>query len=838
MSELYDVQEVELRWQKIWDESGLYQVDQDDPRPKSYVLSMYPYPSGAAHQGHIKNYTFGDLNVRYRTMKGEAVLSPFGFDSFGLPAENAAIKTKIHPREFTEARIDELKTSVKRLGSMYDWRRVTKSHDPEMIKWSQYIFIKLFEANLAYKSQAQVNWCPGCQTVLANEQVHSDGTCDRSGDIVERRNLSQWFFRITQYVEELLGSIDGLDWPERVKIMQRNWIGKSVGAKMKLAVSGAPNLAIDVFTTRPDTVFGMTYVVISPEHPLATLFASDEVRSDGFLSRELIDSELFSISKEQSDEVHQFVESVKNLTDLDRISTSDTRPKRGVFSGVNVINPFTDKAVPLYIADYVLMSYGTGAIMAVPGEDQRDYDFAKVFGLPIIRTVQAPVDFDGEAYTGTGVKINSDFLNGLTIDEAKDKSIEWLEDRELGEKSIQYRLRDWLVSRQRYWGCPIPMIYCDACGIVPAKVEDLPILAPDDVEFLPTGESPLSRHLSFKHTTCPICGGEATRETDTMDTFVDSSWYFLRFCDPLNLKEPFSMDALKAWMPVDQYIGGIEHAILHLLYARFFTKALSDLGLAPKELREPFTKLFTQGMIRMDGSKMSKSKGNLISPQKYFDTVGADALRLFHLFVGPPADDFDWTSQADEMIEGMSRFLARVYRIATDVTPSDGSQNQAESDTLQLTANKAIAKATIDYDRWSYNTVVATLMTLTNQIYKSKVAGASETSVNDAIDILIKLLAPMTPHIAAEMWSLRHDGEIVHVQPWPVANEAVLLGARETLILQVGGKFKDKVVVEPDIDEEGALELALANSKVKNAIATGVPSRVIYKLPRLINLIP
>ncbi len=838
MSEIYDVQEVELRWQKIWEESGLYQVDLDDPRPKSYVLCMYPYPSGAAHQGHIKNYTFGDLNVRYRTMKGEAVLSPFGFDSFGLPAENAAIKTKVHPREFTEARIAELKASVKRLGSVYDWRRETKSHDPDNIKWAQFLFIKLFESGLAYKAEAPVNWCPGCQTVLANEQVHSDGTCDRSGDIVERRNLSQWFFKITQYVEELLRDIDELDWPERVKIMQRNWIGKSIGAKMTLAVQGAPELGIEVFTTRPDTVFGMTYAVIAPEHPLVAILTSDEIRRQKFIDANAIEPSRFVVLEERANEVRAFVDSVKNLTDIDRVSTSEGRDKRGVFSGVNVINPFTGDPVPLYIADYVLMSYGTGAIMAVPGEDQRDYDFAKIFGLPIVRTVATPDGFDGEAYSGAGEKINSGFLNGLSIEEAKLAAIDWLAQNDLGQSSIQYRLRDWLVSRQRYWGCPIPMIYCDKCGTVPAKLEELPILAPDDVEFLPTGESPLARHYSFRFAKCPKCGANAIRETDTMDTFVDSSWYFMRFCDPFNDKVPFSLEALDQWMPVDQYIGGIEHAILHLLYARFFTKALADLGLAPKDLREPFSRLFTQGMIRMDGSKMSKSKGNLISPEKYFDSVGADALRLFHLFVGPPADDFDWTSQADELIEGMAKFLSRVYRLATQESEKPTLVNEKESATLSLATHKAIEKATIDYDRWSYNTVVSTIMTLTNQIYKSKSANASDESVQSAIDAVILLLAPMTPHIAAEMWSLRHDGEIVHVQPWPEPDRTLLALAKETLILQVGGKFKDKLIVDPDIEEQEALRLALAHPKIAASLLNGAPSRVVYKLPKLINLIP
>lgn len=836
MTEVYNVQEVERKWQRIWEESGIYQVDEDDTRPRSYVLCMYPYPSGAAHQGHVKNYTFGDLNVRFRTMKGEAVLSPFGFDSFGLPAENAAIRTKIHPREYTDARIDELRSSVKRLGAVFDWRRESKSHDPSMIKWSQIIFARLYEAGLAYKAEAPVNWCPGCQTVLANEQVNSDGTCDRSGDIVERKNLSQWFFRITSYADDLLEGLESLDWPERVKTMQRNWIGRSVGAKMKLKVAGLSDYSIEVYTTRPDTSFGMTYAVIAPEHPFVELITSSKIQDEKWKIDNVVSPE-FSVSEQNSREIQDFVQSVKNLSDVDRVTTTSERPKRGIFTRCSVMNPFTGKLVPLYIADYVLMTYGTGAIMAVPGEDQRDYDFAKVFDLPIIRTVAPPEGFEGDAYTGSGEKINSEFLNGLSIEEAKSKAISWLQERDLGVASTQYRLRDWLISRQRYWGCPIPIVYCDKCGTSTVPVDDLPVLAPDDVEFLPTGESPLARHAIFSKAVCPKCGGPATRETDTMDTFVDSSWYFLRFCDSFNSKEPFSLTALEEWMPVDQYIGGIEHAILHLMYARFFTRALSDLSLVPKSLKEPFARLFTQGMIRMDGSKMSKSKGNLISPEQYFDGVGADALRLFHLFIGPPGDDFDWTGQADEMIEGCSRFLKRVYRVAVNEYVPTKVQD-SESKLLREFTHRIIEKATIDYERWSYNTVVSGAMSLCNQIYKGISNGADSSSVDEAIDILIKLLAPMTPHICAELWSIRHDGEIVHLQKWPTPDQALLSSVKETLVVQVAGKVREKFEVDGSITEEEALALSMGSQKVLSFLANGSASRVVYRLPKLINLIP
>ncbi|MEY2433799.1 MAG: leucyl-tRNA synthetase, partial [Acidimicrobiaceae bacterium] len=596
MDDGYAVQAIERKWQQHWRDAATYQVDNDDPRPPFYVLSMYPYPSGPAHMGHVRNYTFGDLIVRYRTMNGYGVLSPIGFDSFGLPAENAAIKSGEHPRPFTDARIEELSASLQGIGAVYDWRRVVKSHDPNFIRWTQWIFLRFLEAGLVYRAKATVNWCPGCQTVLANEQVLADGTCERSGDIVERRDLEQWFFRITQYAQQLLDDLDQLDWPERVITMQRNWIGRSEGAEFEMQVSddtGKPTgHRFRVYTTRPDTSFGMTFCVLAPEHELVEEITRPEHR----------------------DEVTAFVARVRKESEVERLSSEGGLDKRGVFTGAYAINPFNNELVPIYLADYVLTTYGTGAIMAVPGQDQRDWDFAKAYSLPIVRTVQPPDDWEGEAYVGDGPAINSDWLNGLHKADAIAKAIDWLEDQGLGERKVNFRLRDWLLSRQRFWGCPIPIIYCPDHGAVPVPDEQLPIVAPDDVEFRPTGESPLRFHEGFLNTTCPICGGPAVRETDTMDTFVDSSWYFLRFCDPWNADAPFSKSAVERWMPVDQYIGGVEHAILHLMYARFFTKALADLEMVPANLREPFGRLFTQGMIRLDGGKMSKSKGNLVSP--------------------------------------------------------------------------------------------------------------------------------------------------------------------------------------------------------------------------------
>ncbi len=804
MAEGYDVQEVEKKWQARWRETGAYQVDNGDPRPHFYCLCMYPYPSGPAHMGHVRNYTFGDLIVRHRTMHGYAVLSPIGFDSFGLPAENAALKTGAHPRPFTDERIEELKASLERLGSMYDWRREVRSHDPEYMKWGQWIFARLWEAGLAYKKNAPVNWCPGCQTVLANEQVLADGTCERSGDVVTRRELEQWFFRITAYADQLLEDMEALDWPERVKVMQRNWIGRSEGAEFDIPVAGRDGVAITVFTTRPDTSFGMTYVVLAPEHPLAPELTTPEQRAA----------------------VEAFITRVSQESEIERLSTETALAKRGVFTGSYAVNPFNGKDVPIYLADYVLMSYGTGAIMAVPGEDQRDWDFAKAYGLDIVRTVQPPPDWTDEdgAYTGDGPAINSEWLDGLPKQEAIEQAIAFLETEGIGRRMVNYRLRDWLLSRQRYWGCPIPVVYCDDHGAVAVPDDQLPVLLPDDVEFRPTGESPLRFHQGFLNTTCPQCGKPATRETDTMDTFVDSSWYFLRFCDPWNTEAPFDPAVVDSWMPVDQYIGGIEHAILHLMYARFFTKALADLGVAPKDLREPFARLFTQGIITMGGSKMSKSKGNLVRPQHYFDTVGADALRLFHLFVGPPADSFDWGEQADQVIEGCGRFLQRVWRAAT--APAVEGATELARATHQL-----IAKVSEDYERWSYNTAVAACMEFTNLLSRR---GGGDAF---AIDSLLLLLAPMVPHVTAELWDRRHPGEHVHEQGWPSVDPALAAAETATMVVQVNGKVRDRVEVDPAIAAPAMEDLALALVKVQGAMEGKAPRKVITVPPKLVNIV-
>jgi leucyl-tRNA synthetase len=818
MQEQYDFKTAEPRWQRRWVEDRLYEIDLDDPRPPYYVLCMYPYPSGPAHQGHIRNYTFGDVLVRFRTMQGYGVLSPFGFDSFGLPAENAAIKGGArHPREYTEARIAELKSSVLRLGAVYDWRRELRSHDPEYMRFNQLIFLKMLEAGLAYRAEALVNWCPGCHTVLANEQVLADGTCERSGDVVERRMLEQWFLRITRYADELLGALDWLDWPERVKTMQRNWIGRSEGARLHFPLEGGKDTSIEVFTTRPDTGFGATFMVLAPEHPLVDELTTNDYR--------LAVDELRRLASTETD-IRREIDAAAH--------------KRGAFTGSYAVNPFTGERIPIYVAEYVIATYGTGAIMGVPGEDERDYEFASVHGLPIVHTVRPPDDFEEGPWTGPGEKINSGFLDGLNRDQAIGRAIDWLEEQGIGERAVQYRLRDWLVSRQRYWGCPIPVIYCETDGIVPVPESDLPVLLPEDVEFRPTGESPLKFEPGFLNVTCPRCGGPATRETDTMDTFVDSAWYFMRFCSPIDHVEPVDLDSARHFMPVDQYIGGITHAILHLLYARFYTRAMGDLGLSPPEIREPFTQLFCQGMLRLRGRAMSKSKGNVVAPDDFFETVGADALRLYHLFVAPPVDDVDWNDQSNEIIDGAASYLRRVWRLALkEVTGDSAADETSTADAafaLRRLTHRTIDSVTKDLDVYAFNTAVSSLHTLTNGIYRAIGEGAVRSAVNDSIETLLRLLAPMAPHFAAEAYERRY-GEHVHEQSWPIADPSLLIEEDVTMIVQVNGKLRDRIAVSAAITEEEAVEAALSSPAVRAHLDGGQPRRIIAKPPHLVNIV-
>jgi leucyl-tRNA synthetase len=809
MEDRYDADTFDRRWQDRWRDDGTYAVDDDDPRPPLYVLCMYPYPSGPAHQGHVRNYTFGDLIVRYRTMNGYGVLSPFGFDSFGLPAENAAIRTGEHPRSFTEARIAELTSSLARIGAGYDWRRIVRTHDPAYQRWTQWIFLRLLDAGIVYRRTAPVNWCPGCQTVLADEQVLGDGTCERSGDVVQTRDLAQWFLRITDYAQELLDSLDSLDWPQRVVSMQRNWIGRSEGAQLSLPVCDAAGTPtgpeIAVYTTRPDTAFGMTFCALAPEHPLVDHLTTPEQRPA----------------------VDAFVERVRRRTETERLSNDRRLDQQGVFTGAFARNPFTDRPVPVHLADHVLVTYGTGAIMGVPGQDQRDWDFARAQGLPIVRTVQPPPGWEGDAYLGDGKTINSRWLDGKRRDEAIEAATTWLERRGIGTAKVQYRLRDWLVSRQRFWGCPIPIVHCDTHGPVAVPDDELPVLAPDDVEFRPTGESPLRFAEAFLHTTCPVCGGPARRETDTLDTFVDSSWYFLRFCDPWSEAAPFSPSSIERWMPVDQYIGGVEHAILHLLYARFLTKALADLGVIPGDMREPFATLFTQGMVHLDGKKMSKSAGNVVAPEQALETYGADTLRLAHLFVGPPSEDVQWEGVG---LEGCARFVQRVWRMALPATDAVADATGPTVAEVDRAAHRLIRRVTDGYERWSYNTAIAACMEFTNLVYR---LGRTET----AVDVLLLLLAPAAPHVTAELWERRHPGQHVHEMPWPVADPVLAAIERVTMVVQVNGKVRNRIDVATDITDTEAEHLAMTSDRVIAELAGRSPRRLVVRPPNLVNVV-
>jgi leucyl-tRNA synthetase len=800
----YDHAGIEAKWQARWESERLFYVSEDPARPKFYNLCMYPYPSGALHQGHVRNYTFGDLLTRYKTMRGFNVLSPMGWDSFGLPAENAAIDSGAPPKENTEAQIATMTQQIKQLGAMYDWDRELASHHPDYYRWDQWLFLQLWDRGLAYKKEAPVNWCPRDQTVLANEQV-VDGACERCGATVEKRNLAQWFFRITEYADRLLADLDELDdWPDRVRTMQRNWIGRSEGARFSIAVEGS-DLSFDVFTTRPDTIFGMTFCVLAPEHPLVEQLIS---------------------GSDHEEEARAYIAQAARASEIERMAEGE---KTGVFTGANAVNPVNGQAVPIYIADYVLMGYGTGAIMAVPGQDQRDWDFAGRYGLDIIRTVDPPPGWEGEAYLGDGSTINSGFLDGLDQAEAKVAIIAWLEEKGIGEGTIQYRLRDWLISRQRYWGSPIPMIDCPTCGLVPVPVSDLPVLLPEVEDYAPKGQSPLATVADWVNTNCPSCGGGARRETDTMDTFVDSSWYFLRFTDPRNEAVAFEPDKAAYWMAVDQYIGGVEHAILHLLYARFITKFLNDMGLSP--VTEPFARLFTQGMITLGGSKMSKSKGNVVDPLDLFASHGADSLRLYHLFIGPPTDDAAWDTNG---VDGTFRFLDRLWRVVTETPELTGPPNP----TLIAQAHRATKKVTEDIERFVFNTAIPPLMTLTNSLVEATRDNAIDRDSFDQVaETIIKLLAPMAPHIAHELWERTGHDSMLAVEPWPTWDPDLVVEERVMMVVQVNGKVRDRVEVPNDISEAEAEAIARDLEKVKTWLDGGTISKVIARPPNLINLV-
>jgi leucyl-tRNA synthetase len=654
----YDFAEIERKWQKRWETEGVFKREEDPNKEKYYMLEMFPYPSGNLHMGHVRNYSIGDVIARFKTMQGYNVIHPMGWDSFGLPAENAAIERGIHPDKWTRSNIDTMREQLKGLGFSYDWSREIATSSPEYYKWTQWLFLQFYKKGMAYKKKSSVNWCPSCETVLANEQVVNGG-CERCSTEVTKKELEQWFFRITEYAQRLLDDIDKLeDWPEKVKIMQKNWIGRSEGAMVSFQIQGFDE-KIEVFTTRPDTIYGVSSMVLAPEHPLVPKLVE---------------------GTEYEEPVKEFRKRMEHLSEISRTSTE--AEKEGLFIGRYVINPMNGKEVPLFIANYVLMDYGTGAVMGVPAHDQRDFEFATKYNLPIIPVIKPrdeSIDMDNldQAFEADGVMINSGPFNGLDSKQGITKVIEYMEAKGIGEGKVNFRLRDWLISRQRYWGAPIPILYCDKCGMVPVPEEDLPVLLPTDVKFTGKGNSPLSTSESFVHTTCPKCGGSAKREVDTMDTFVCSSFYFLRFTDPNNHDHPFNMDKTKYWMPVDQYVGGVEHAILHLLYARFFTKVLYDMGLSPVE--EPFSRLLTQGMVLKDGAKMSKSKGNTVSPEEIIAKYGADTARLFILFGAPPERDLEWSDQG---VEGSFRFLNRIWRLVTESYQEVMNNDLGAEDTL------------------------------------------------------------------------------------------------------------------------------------------------------------
>ncbi|WP_334304328.1 leucine--tRNA ligase [Anaerovorax odorimutans] len=816
----YNFTEIEAKWQKKWKEADVFKTVEDENKEKYYVLEMFPYPSGKLHMGHVRNYSIGDVIARFKTMKGFNVLHPMGWDSFGLPAENAAIKHGAAPSEWTWNNIDEMRDQLAELGLSYDWDREVATCHPDYYKWMQWIFIQFYKKGLAYKKENPVNWCPSCQTVLANEQV-VDGKCERCGAEVGKKELSQWYFKITDYADRLLENLDKLPgWPEKVKIMQKNWIGKSIGAEVTFDIEGFDK-GLDIFTTRPDTLYGVTYMVLAPEHPYL---------------KELV------AGSEYEPAVNAYLDRVQHMTDIERTST--TNEKTGEFIGRYAINPVNGKKVPIYISDYVLMDYGTGAIMAVPAHDQRDFEFATKFGLdiiPVVDTDDPDIDVYNlkEAFAAEGNMINSEMFTGMNNKEAIVKIIDYLEEKGIGKKSINYRLRDWLISRQRYWGTPIPMIYCDECGWVPEKEENLPVMLPTDVEFTGKGESPLTTSKTFAKAVCPKCGKPARREMDTMDTFLDSSWYFLRYCDAQNKEEAFNLDKVKYWMSVDQYIGGVEHAILHLMYARFFQMALYDLGLVNTD--EPFTNLLTQGMVIKDGKKMSKSIGNVVSPAEIIEKYGADTARLFILFAAPPERELDWS---DKGVEGSYRFLNRVHRLVyefsekyKDVPESYELKNKADKE-LAYAMNYTIKKVSDDVGgRFNFNTAISSVMELVNEMYKYKEGDVNPGLFGAAVKNLVLVLSPFTPHICEEMWEhLGHDS-FIYKEPWPVCDESALVKDTVEVVVQINGKVKEKMDVPANLNRDELEKLAMENEKVQKLTSGKNVAKVIAVPNKLVNIV-
>jgi leucyl-tRNA synthetase len=803
--ETYDPKTIEAKWQRVWADERAFNVPNPEPgaepEQKTYVLEMLPYPSGELHMGHVRNYMLGDVIAHFRRRMGYQVLRPMGYDAFGLPAENAAIQEGRHPRELTERNIAAIRAQMQRLGWAIDWDREVSTHEPEYYRWTQWLFLKFFEQGLSYRKEAPVKWCPFDQTVLANEQV-IDGRCERCGTEVEAKNLEQWFFRITAYADRLLDEMELLeDWPERVLTMQRNWIGRSEGADVLFRVEEL-DLDVEVFTTRPDTLFGATFFVLAPEHPLVPKLVE---------------------GTPQEAEVLEYVRHTAARSAVER----EEKEKDGVFTGRHAVNPVNGGQIPIWVADYVLMEYGTGAIMAVPAHDERDHGFAQRYRLPIRPVVVPEGGEPGEegaflAHSENERLVDSGEFSGMTAPEAQKAIVEWLAEQGLGRPALRYRLRDWLLSRQRYWGCPIPVVYCDSCGIVPVPESDLPVLLPEVEEYLPKGRSPLATAEDRLRVPCPSCGGEGRRETDTMDTFVDSSWYYIRYCDPHNDRAPFDRRIADYWLPVNQYIGGIEHAILHLLYARFFTKVMNDIGLVG--FREPFARLFTQGMLYRHGAKMSKSKGNVISPDDYVERHGADAVRLYLLFLGPVDQDAEWQ---DSGFEGVVRFLNKLWR-AVQAASGEGTDGP-----LARKAHETIAKVTDDVGRrFVLNTPIAAVMELVNELARDPESSGARFAAETAVS----LIQPYAPHVAEELWSLS-GRERLWEEPWPVADEAQLRRETFELVIQVNGKVRDRVEASVEESEEQLVERAKASPRVQ-AHLDGKEIRQAIVVPRkLVNLV-
>ncbi len=829
MEEKYNFKEAEQKWQKYWYSQGLFENDMKPAKKKYYVLEMFPYPSGEPHMGHVKNYVIGDVVARYKHNRGFNILHPMGWDSFGLPAENAAIKNQIHPAIWTQNNIQKMKNTLISMGISYDWRREVTTSSPEYYKWTQWIFLQLYKNGLAYKKKAVVNWCPSCATVLANEQV-VNGNCERCGTEVTKKELSQWFFKITDYAQRLLDDMDILEeWPERVLTMQRNWIGRSEGAKVKFNLMGTDQ-TFTVFTTRPDTLCGVTFFVLSPEHPIVNELVKGTAYEEDV---KIFKDEYF---KEKIDE--------KNI---------DLTEKRGCFIGKYIINPLNQEKIPIWLANYVLMEYGTGMVMGVPAHDQRDLEFARKYNLPVRIVIQPDnlhltEDNLQEAFDEEGTIVNSGRFDGLPSDRGREIIIEYLEKEGLGKREVNYRLRDWLISRQRYWGAPIPIIYCPKCGMVPVPEKDLPVYLPQDVDFKPTGLSPLLYSKEFLYTTCPKCGEEAKRDTDTMDTFVCSSWYYLRFCSPFTDDKPFDENELHYWMPVDQYIGGVEHAILHLLYSRFFVKALNDLVYL--NFKEPFNRLFTQGMVCKEGAVMSKSKGNVVTPGNIFNQYGVDATRLMILFAGPPEMDMEWNEQG---IEGATRFLNRVWRIVyqyhklfTEKQLSErfGRKSKREEFIkLERKTHQTIKKVTEDIEeRFHFNTAISAIMELVNELYGIKIKDAQmyETErviIRETIENIIKLLGPIAPHFCEELWSAIGGKQSLYLENWPIFDANLIREEEVLIVIQVDGKLRDKIKMPADSSEEIVKKAVVGLPKIKKWIEHKKIDKIIYIPGKLINIV-